>query len=255
MAKTLPYFNFTPQDWQNGDIGIEDYAVKGMFIDVCCFYWLRCCSVTRIMLDKKFSNDTARIDYLISIGIIKENKDNGTISITFLDKHLKETTGKIEARREAGRIGGLAKASNAKNLLLAKASNKNREDKNREDDSKKTILKKAEDLFPPEPKLPDPPKPEPKTFKQWSEQELKAEVIKVNKNRLSETGIDSFVGYWSETSDKGKMRLHDQKYFDVTRRIGTWNKGSKSSFGKSDKPLCEAAIRGAKRYGKVDAVC
>ena len=128
-------------------------------------------------------------------------------------------------------------------------------DKNVKKEDKKTILKKAEDLFPPEPKLPDPPKPEPKTFKQWSEQELKAEVIKVNKNRLSETGIGSFVGYWSETSDKGKMRLHDQKYFDVTRRIGTWNKGSKSSFGKSDKPLCEAAIRGAKRYGKVDAVC
>ena len=34
MAKELPYFRFTVQEWQNGDIGIESYELKGLFIDI-----------------------------------------------------------------------------------------------------------------------------------------------------------------------------------------------------------------------------
>ena len=239
MAKTLPYFNFTPQDWQNGDIGIEDYAVKGMFIDVCCFYWLRCCSVTRIMLDKKFSNDTARIDYLISIGIIKENKDNGTISITFLDKHLKETTGKIEARREAGRIGGLAKASNAKNLLLAKASNKNREDKNREDDSKKTKAKKADDLPEPEPKV--------KTSKRFikpTSQQVTEYAKTINFDLEGERFIDS---YESKGWMIGKNQMKDWK-----SAVRTWKRMDNDRKNPKERPLHPNAQRGIERFCSED---
>ena len=37
----------------------------------------------------------------------------------------------------------------------------------------------------------------------------------------------SFIDYWTEANDKGKMRFQDQKFFDLSRRIATWTKNSK----------------------------
>jgi hypothetical protein len=39
---------------------------------------------------------------------------------------------------------------------------------------------------------------------------------------------DSFISYWTEANDKGKMRFQDQKFFDISRRISTWVKNSKN---------------------------
>ncbi len=39
---------------------------------------------------------------------------------------------------------------------------------------------------------------------------------------------ESFVSYWTEANDKGKMRFQDQKFFDISRRIATWVKNSKN---------------------------
>jgi hypothetical protein len=54
-------------------------------------------------------------------------------------------------------------------------------------------------------------------------------VSKVNefKDKLGNQ-YDSFVGYWTEENEKGKMRFQDQKFFDISRRIGTWIKNSKN---------------------------
>lgn len=38
----------------------------------------------------------------------------------------------------------------------------------------------------------------------------------------------SFIDYWTEANDKGKMRFQDQKFFDMGRRIGTWTKNAKN---------------------------
>lgn len=38
----------------------------------------------------------------------------------------------------------------------------------------------------------------------------------------------SFLDYWTEADAKGKMRFQDQKFFDISRRIGTWVKNSKN---------------------------
>ena len=38
----------------------------------------------------------------------------------------------------------------------------------------------------------------------------------------------AFLDYWSEADAKGKMRYQDQKFFDITRRVGTWIKNSKN---------------------------
>lgn len=39
---------------------------------------------------------------------------------------------------------------------------------------------------------------------------------------------DRFIDYWTEANDKGKMRFQDQKFFDISRRIATWTKNSKT---------------------------
>jgi biotin operon repressor len=39
---------------------------------------------------------------------------------------------------------------------------------------------------------------------------------------------ETFISYWTEANDKGKMRFQDQKFFDISRRISTWVKNSKN---------------------------
>ena len=39
---------------------------------------------------------------------------------------------------------------------------------------------------------------------------------------------DRFIDYWTEANEKGKMRFQDQKFFDISRRIATWTKNSKT---------------------------
>ena len=40
MSKELPFFRFTVSEWLNDDISLESYVLKGIFIDVCAFYWI-----------------------------------------------------------------------------------------------------------------------------------------------------------------------------------------------------------------------
>ena len=67
MAKELPYFRFTVAEWMNGDIDMESYEIKGLFMDVCAWYWFKNCDVTREMLEKKFTN-TRLIQILFDCG-------------------------------------------------------------------------------------------------------------------------------------------------------------------------------------------
>lgn len=39
---------------------------------------------------------------------------------------------------------------------------------------------------------------------------------------------ESFISYWTESNEKGKMRFQAEKFFDVSRRIATWVKNSKN---------------------------
>jgi hypothetical protein len=44
--------------------------------------------------------------------------------------------------------------------------------------------------------------------------------------------IADFQAYWTETDQKGKMRFEAEKFFDISRRLATWNR-NQSSFGKN----------------------
>ncbi len=48
--------------------------------------------------------------------------------------------------------------------------------------------------------------------------------------------IADFQAYWTETDQKGKMRFQAQKFFDISRRLATWNR-NQSSFVKNQNSI------------------
>lgn len=46
------------------------------------------------------------------------------------------------------------------------------------------------------------------------------------------TNYKDFLDYWTEKNDKGKLRYQCEKFFDIKRRINTWNKNT-NKYGNS----------------------
>ena len=127
MAKELPYFRFTPQEWQNGNISLESYELRGLFVDVCCYYWVKDCSITLALLKKRFSNDIKLLNQLIKLEIITKENDKGFMSISFLDKQYDLLSERRQRRQIAGAKGGKKKSSNAKAKLKQSSSYKDKD--------------------------------------------------------------------------------------------------------------------------------
>ena len=128
MAKELPYFRFTVQDWQNGKISLESYELKGLFIEICGYYWINDCSITLAMLEKKFKDAKELIRELIELGILKHENRHNKVEIEFLNTQYDLLSVKRKLRQEAGSKGGKAKAKlNQKGSYKDKDNNKDKE--------------------------------------------------------------------------------------------------------------------------------
>jgi len=111
MSKELPYFRFTPQQWQNGDISLESHATKGLFVDICSYYWLKNCDLTLDKLTTKVSKWTQksrqkaniRLEVLAECGAIHIVGDE--VRIVFLDCQLADILNKSHKLSEAGKKG------------------------------------------------------------------------------------------------------------------------------------------------------
>ena len=200
MAKELPYFRFTPQEWQNGDISLESYAVKGLFIDVCSYYWVQDCVVTKKMLVKKFRNARKNLQELIELGILKHDSTTDEVVILYLNKQYDLLSKNRIDKQNAGRQGGLKKSSNAKAELKQNPSYK---DKDKEND--KDNLGSDE-----------PPTPQPKVFNFKTglvdygfKKELVTDWIKVRKTKRAtntETAYNGFIKIIENSSrDKNEI--------------------------------------------------
>jgi len=110
MAKDLPYFRFTVQEWQNGKISLESYQLQGLFISVCGYYWINEGKVTLSMLEKRFPGDSELMKSLLELGIMKHERRHDKVEIDFLSRQLCELNEIRKARQEAGSRGGKAKA-------------------------------------------------------------------------------------------------------------------------------------------------
>jgi hypothetical protein len=110
--KELPYFRFTPQEWQNKDISVQSYQVKGFFIDLCCYYWLKNCELSKSIALKKFINSEQLLKELVEQNIVKIIDEN--IVINFLDEQF-SVLNEIRVKRQTlGRLGGQRSQANAK---------------------------------------------------------------------------------------------------------------------------------------------
>jgi hypothetical protein len=65
------------------------------------------------------------------------------------------------------------------------------------------------------------------TNKLYSHKEAFVNRVDEFKDKLGNQ-YETFISYWTEANDKGKMRFQDQKFFDISRRIATWVKNSKN---------------------------
>lgn len=150
MAKELPYFRFTPQEWQNGDISLERLEIRGLFIDVCCYYWINDCSIAREKLEKRYINALGLLNELISLDIILWDETTDFIKINFLDEQFDVLSTKRKRRQEAGRKGGKQKSSNAKAKLKQSSSYKDKDkdkDKDNNYELEREVLKQVYHLF------------------------------------------------------------------------------------------------------------
>jgi len=108
MSKKLPYFRFHVAEWMNDDISAESYKIKGVFVDVCAFYWFKDCIIDMKTLKKRFKNCSSSIEALIEQNIIKHDENTDAVYILFLDSQYDMLSGKRKKLEDAGRKGGLA---------------------------------------------------------------------------------------------------------------------------------------------------
>lgn len=138
MANELPYFRFTVQAWQNGRISIENYQLKGVFIEVCGYYWIQDCSIALALLKRRFKDAISEIDELINLEIIKHDDESDMIEILFLDEQFKELGKLRKSRKSAGSKGGKARSKAQANLKQS-SSYKDKIDKDKDKDKDKSI--------------------------------------------------------------------------------------------------------------------
>jgi general stress protein YciG len=217
MAKELPYFRFNVSEWLNDDISMESYEHKGLFADVCAFYWFKDCDVSLAMLNKRFSNATPILNDLINCGIIKV-VDDFNIEIKFLNTQYDFLSEKREKRSEAGRKGGLKKSSNATARLKQCSSYKDK-DKDKDNNEKpiKIDLQTRKQNF--------------------------IDEIGVFKGKYTSELLNAFFNYWTELNQpKTKMRFELEKTFEVSKRLLTWSKKEYGTIKQSNPKNQGASI-------------
>ena len=194
MAKELPYFRFTVQDWQNGKISLESYELKGLFIDVCGYYWINDCHLTLSILNKKFSNATDLLQQLIELGILKHENRHDKVEIEFLNIQYDLLSEKRKARQSAGSKGG-----NAKAMLKQNGSYKYKD--NNKDNNKDNI----------------------------EQRKLKfASTLEPFLNKYGKILLNNFYKYWTEPNKSNtKFKQELEKTWSLERRLETWANNEK----------------------------
>jgi hypothetical protein len=139
MAKELPYFRFTVQEWQNGDVTLESYEIQGIFINICCYYWMSNCEITLAKLKQRLRVDEATLEILMEKEIISVDLDTDLVEIKFLNEQWEILKSKSDKLSKAGKKGYLAKVSKAKARLKGGLSYKEKykdKDNNKEKEVK-----------------------------------------------------------------------------------------------------------------------
>ena len=106
MAKELPYFQFEPAEYLSKDISFCSLPAQGYFINICSYYWLRNCILTKNQLLKRLNHET-ELNELIDEGVIDLDGEN--IKIKFLDIQLGNVLKTSKVNSKNGSKGGRPK--------------------------------------------------------------------------------------------------------------------------------------------------
>ncbi|MBV5282196.1 MAG: hypothetical protein JZU53_07140 [Paludibacter sp.] len=146
--KELPYFRFTPSEWQNGKISLEDYNLQGFFLQVCCYYWISDCSITLAMLQKRYRHDLELIEQCFSLEIFQHNEDTDFITISFLNEQFDSLSEARKKRQSAGSKGGKKKKQNSSIATTKPQQNPSYKDKDNNKDNYNDKEKIKEEIPP-----------------------------------------------------------------------------------------------------------
>ena len=144
----LPYFKITVQEWQNGSIADLNDSARGVFMDICCYYWAQNCEVTEEMLSIRFKTKSKTIQKLIKCGSIK--CQTSIVSISFLNQQLNKLKQTKSFFSEMGKLGQKAKKSKAplKAPLKDETSYNIKEDNIKQNAEFKSLFDTARKLYP-----------------------------------------------------------------------------------------------------------
>lgn len=195
MSKDIPYFRFTISEWLNDEISYFDYSTKGVFIDICCFYWFKDCEVSMQMLSKRFANAMQEISKLLEEGIIKQEKDSDFVFIKFLDDQFEATQEISSIRSKSAKKRWLKHRANVLQKQCKSNAKPIYKDKDK-DKEKDNIERRA------------------LNFKNECER---------FENQYGKELISAFYSYWSEPNkSKTKIRCELEKTWDISRRLSAW---------------------------------
>jgi len=86
-------------------------SCKGVFADICPYYWVQNCDVTIEALFEKFKTKNKTIQKLIERQVIKDQ--NGIVCISFLNEQWSKLNSDKKYFSEMGKLGQKAKNSKA----------------------------------------------------------------------------------------------------------------------------------------------
>lgn len=209
MGKELPWFKFEPNTWSNGNIQMCSRDSKGLFMDLCALYWPRLGELPyALALQKLCNGDESAFKELLKYEIFGVVNDQ--IVIQFLDEQLSERDEISEERRKAAK----KRWSDANALQNTSKGNARREEKRREE-------KRINDVV-----VATAPTIQDRSNVFYSR--LIPFVEKYGKDMIRD-----FYEYWIEPSKTGKkLRFEGEKFFDIARRLGTWNSRNNSGYKK-----------------------
>lgn len=212
MAKNFPFFKFVVTEWMTGDIVFEDFAVQGLFINICALYWQRDGSLSIEDINKRFKNPvelTQLTDRFFSVS-------NGLISVHFLDEQLVDANHISKVNSLNGAKGGRPK------VLIPEENKPNAN--------------------------PSLSEPEAKKSKEEQEQEIKKNNIEVRKLKFADTLkpfvqkygkelVREFFNYWTEPNKSNtKFKQEMQSTWSTERRLDNWSKNSGKFDAKKETP-------------------
>lgn len=108
MSKALPFFKFDPTEWLIGRISFQPVDIQGAFVQCCSMYWKLGGNMKDSDIDFRIGKEY--LQKLKDLGFVKQ-KEEGLLSIVFLDNQLEECEKMREQMRSIGRNGGIKKAA------------------------------------------------------------------------------------------------------------------------------------------------